>query len=510
MLFAQSARTTDAGTSSSRQLGFAYSETTSLAASQYRQRIQNVSLTHLRIQQFLHLNDHHIPLPIIRLYYEELQRDPAAQNKEAIMAYTMLLRDWHMTRNKLNFVRDVTKVALILGKRLSDNLMVVEAALNNLEVTPQDVYESIMSDIHEQAERRNLSLGEYLIQKYNEAQTGQMDQFGRDVSSLQALFPNANVRRRSFWNSFTVTFLLRLCKETLRTVTKLDGKGGDFFHDSEPTWSRRDGTPYLRTSREIAEDAELRRKLMERLLSGEGGGGDNGGGAAAASLGRPIESTGTGEQRGKSIVAAAPVCPDQAINSASTTATSIGGQAPVTVAVDDDDDTYTVDTSTFRECYRRQSSATAAGATHREKRARLEESSVAETSLVADAEKEVAAAAADEERRLNEVESNAERIERALSELNAKPASGVLKDDMFGDEDVVGMDLDGDVLDDGSYVASQPMQLEAILEQPTTTRRDQLFDFDSAENHSETRDDADYEADDVDQEDDEDEVDEDY
>lgn len=459
MYYAQRTPQPAPDTGGGRHLGFAYSETASVAASQYRQRIQNVSLTHLRIQQFLHLNDHHIPLPIIRLYYEELQRDPAAQNKEAIMAYTMLLRDWHMTRNKLNFIRDVTKVALLLGKRLSDNLMVVEAALNNLEVTPQDVYESIMSDILEQAERRGLSVGEYLIQKYNEAQSGVSEQPGREVSSLQALFPNANVtRRRTFWNSFTVTFLLRLCKETLRTVTKLDGKGGDYFQNSEPTWSRRDGTPYMRTSREIAEDAQLRRKLMEKLLSAPSPG-DVESGESDSDPQQPVVAVEASESGGR-LRTTTPSPPATAGGGRDDTENGdrVGGGGGGDDA-EEDDDTYTVDTSTFRECYRQQEQQTAVGSvggTHPEKRARVD---VLEVQQPRREEEE-------EERCVNEMECNAERIERALSELNAKPARGVLKDDMFGDEDD-GLEFeqegggfgDGDEEDaEVSYAANPPPQ----------------------------------------------------
>lgn len=311
-------------TKETSDIGVVYEVGKSLAASQFKERLRNVSLTKLRLQQMLHLDDRHIPLPIIRLYYEELQREPQQQNKESLMTYTMLLRDWHITKNKLNFIRDVTKLAVIFGKRFTDNLGVVEASLNNVHVTPQDVYETIMSNLYDEAEKRNVSLNEYLLLKYDEIYS-QSPTWGMD--SLQAFFPESRIRRRNLWNSFTVSFLLRLSKETLRTVTKLDGRS-EFFTDSEPTWSRREGTPYARTAREIAEEDEIRRKLMEKLLSGD----------TSSNVDLPMPK----------ITELSPVPENETKND---DGFQHAKKRRVNSTTQEEDETHTIDTSTFRTCY---------------------------------------------------------------------------------------------------------------------------------------------------------------
>lgn len=256
------------------------------AAKEYRDRVKRVSLTHLRIQQFLHLDDRHIPLPIIRLYYNELENEANERNKEALMVCMMLLRDWHVKRNQLNFIRDLAKVALMFGKRFTDSLVIVETALNNLPVTQQDVYESIMRDIYSEADRKNMSLGEFLLNKYNDCQS--IDRSGDSIKSLEMLFPNANIRQNTFLTSFTARYLLRVLKESMRSAVRLDyGQSGGngaaaaagFFEESVPSWSQtNNGLGCIRSTREIAEDAEIRRKLVEKLMNNGGGGGGGSGG----------------------------------------------------------------------------------------------------------------------------------------------------------------------------------------------------------------------------------------
>lgn len=243
------------------------------AALDYRSRVQRVSLTFLRVRQFLHLSDRHVPLPVVKLFGHELAKPPQEQDREAIMVYTVLLRDWHMTRNQLNLVRDTTKLAVMMGKRFSGTfLAMVETALNDLEVTPQDVYERIMSNIYEEADARHLSIGEYLLSEYAQMGDPQGALAGgaalpAPVQALNALFPQAQIRARGgFFSSYPVRFLLRLSKQTLRIAARLDNKtggGGDFFSNSEASWSTSSGP---RTARDIADEDEARRELMDRLL----------------------------------------------------------------------------------------------------------------------------------------------------------------------------------------------------------------------------------------------------
>jgi hypothetical protein len=388
---------------------FNLSSSNAVAASEYREKIKRVSLTHLRIQQFLHLDDRHIPLPIIRLYYSELEREPEEQNKEALMAYMMLLRDWHVTRNQLNFIRDVTKIAVMLGKRFSDQLVVVEMALDELQVTPQDVYETIMSKAYEEAENRGVTFGQYLLDKYSDLHSS--DQATRNVNSLQALFPNSSIKRRSFWSSFTVRYLLRVLKETVKTVVKLDSNNGGFFRDSVPSWSESpsSGNGFLRSAREAVEDGELRRKLMEKLLE-----------VPAASA---VE-----EDHHQKRVPRSPLPPRS----------QPPPSPPAVLESTEEDDTTTIDTSAFRDCYRKLTAI-------------VEEEPTPISPPDPPTPPPVAPLtpphlSPEEEQKIMKLEHNSTEIEKALSELvSGNTLVGGMDGDAFDDDDDASVD---DVEDD--------------------------------------------------------------
>lgn len=223
-----------------------------------------VPLVFLRLRQILLLEDENIPLPIVQLYYNELAKEPSAQDKETLMFGTFLLREWHVTRGNLNFVRDMAKIAIGLSKRFTDQLTVVESSLNAIRVTPQDVYTSIIRNLHVASKRENLTVRQYLLKQYD--RSGQNDNNAASmVSDLSNLYPEMlSQDNTAIWHSFTCRYILRVFKHMMRTIGTISGNDtSGFFEESEPSWSSSTNNDDSTSSRNV------RRALIDKLMGND-------------------------------------------------------------------------------------------------------------------------------------------------------------------------------------------------------------------------------------------------
>lgn len=209
-----------------------------------------LNLSALCISNILLLEDRHLPSIFIRMYEQCLllneQDETNEENRSRLRLLNYLIQRWHETRTRLNFYRDLMRVAGALAKPIiGDHLSI---AVEETKVTQYHVMTELMKNLRKETSGR--TLGEYLESYSGSKQANQytfndmaLELFSRnDVLSYErtsstwigdlSMHPLASYGKR-----VVVVLMRAICRLKLNVPSSVSAK---LFAPSLPSWVEED------------------------------------------------------------------------------------------------------------------------------------------------------------------------------------------------------------------------------------------------------------------------------
>lgn len=279
---------------------------------------RRINLSAMCIANIFQMEDKHLPDPLVKIYEHCLIQQRENPNDEqvrvTIRLCNYLFKNWHDTRNDLNFMRDIMKIVTTFARKFNSHAIILDQAIDGCPISKYRVWTTLLSRLSR--ETRGRSLGEYLTQKRlaqrnllacggNISTTSLFDMTGdggisgignigdnlfdpRDIDD-SATDTNGIGFLAQFAKWPTVSYAKEVTKHLLRTLCKLSSSkfssfekyGNEFFRDSVPSWasnnnsdmntdarSPKDSGNDLQASR---ESQNTRARVLQFLLSDDVG-----------------------------------------------------------------------------------------------------------------------------------------------------------------------------------------------------------------------------------------------
>lgn len=209
-----------------------------------------LNLSALCISNILLLEDRHLPSIFIRMYEQCLlmneQDETNEENKSRLRLLNYLIQRWHETRTRLNFFRDLMRVAGALAKPIiGDHLSI---AVEETKVTQYHVMSELMKNLR--AETAGRTLGEYLESYSGSKQINQytfndmaLELFSRnDVLSYErsstSWIGDLSMHPLASYGKRVIVVLMRaICRLKLNVPPSVSAK---LFAPSLPSWVEED------------------------------------------------------------------------------------------------------------------------------------------------------------------------------------------------------------------------------------------------------------------------------
>ncbi|KAK2574743.1 hypothetical protein KPH14_013062, partial [Odynerus spinipes] len=238
-------------------------EDASNARQKRNEEIRRINLSAMCIANIFQMEDKHLPDPLVKIYEQCLvtrQENPDdEQNRVTLRVCNYLFKNWHDTRNDLNFMRDIMKIVTTFARKFNSHAIVLDQAIDGCPISKYRVWVTLLRRLGKEA--RGRSLGELLAQKrYLDRGNG-----GAGILSFNdtaALNDDNLFDPRDFDESETGGFLTRVmewptvsyakevAKYLLRTACKLSSTkfssfekyGNEFFRESVPSWASQESS----------------------------------------------------------------------------------------------------------------------------------------------------------------------------------------------------------------------------------------------------------------------------